>query len=112
MGSWTKQARAPKRTRSRNSACFRPDPDLAAQLSDIIDDGDPAGHTPPAPAGAVPRSRLPPRTAASAQLSGTYAAVTNAESIAFLRPVFLHRAHELGLDDLDAAAPKKAGPGP
>ena len=44
------------------------------------------------------------------QLTGTYASVTNAESIAFLRPIFLHRAHEFGLDDFDAAALKTARP--
>jgi hypothetical protein len=90
-------------------ACFRPDPDLADQLSDIMDD-DPVGMYPTIPAGAVPRSWLRPRTAASAQVTGTYAAVTNAESIAFLRPEFLHRAHQLGLDDLDAAVLKDARP--
>lgn len=90
-------------------ACFRPDPDLAAQLSDIIDD-EPTGEHPTSPAGAVPRSWLHPRTAASAHLAGTYVSVTNAESIAVLRPVFLHRAHELGLDDFDAAALKTPRP--
>jgi len=90
-------------------ASFRPDPDLAAQLTDIIDN-DPAGAHPTRTAGAVPRSWLQPRIAASAQLTGTYAAVTTAESLAFLRPVFLHRAHQLGLDDLDAATLKDARP--
>jgi hypothetical protein len=90
-------------------ACFRPDPDLSAQLTNI-DDDEPNGTHPTSPAGAVPPSWLRPRTAASAQLSGTYVSVTNAESIAFLRPVFLHRAHELGLDDFDAAALKTARP--
>lgn len=88
-------------------ACSRPDPDLAAQLSDIVDD-EPAAPHPSSPPGAVPGSWLPPRTAATAQLTGTYASVTNAESIAVLRPDFLHRAHEFGLDDFDAAALKTA----
>ena len=90
-------------------ACFRPDPALAAQLSDIVDD-EPTGAHPTSPAGAVPPSWLQPRTAASAILTGTYASVTNAESIGFLRPVFLHRAHEFGLVDFDAAALKDAKP--
>ncbi len=98
-------------------ACFRPDPDLAAQLTDIVEydnddnenDGD-AGAYPTIQVGAVPRSWLEPRTAASARLNGTYAAVTNAESVAFLRPVFLTRSYELGLDDLDTAALKNARP--
>jgi hypothetical protein len=88
--------------------CFRADPDLADQLTDIVDDDDHVGRYPTIPAGAVPRSWLQPRTAASAQLTGTYAAITNAESITFLRPQFLQRAHQLGLDDLDAAVLKDA----
>jgi hypothetical protein len=97
-------------------ACFRPDPDLAAQLKDIVDhdDNDPnegdASVFPTAPAGVVPHTWLHPRTAAFVQLDGSYAAVTNAESVASLRPVFLRRAHELGLDDFDTAALKEAQP--
>jgi hypothetical protein len=91
-------------------ACFRADPHLADQLTDIIDDDDHVGTYPTIPAGTVPRSWMQPRTAASAHLTGTYAAITNAESIAFLRPEFLHRAQQLGLDDLDAAVLKDARP--
>ncbi len=90
-------------------ACFRPDPELAAQLTDIVDD-DPSGPHPTSQPGAVPRSWLKPRAAASAELNGAYAAVTNTHSVAHLRPAFLHRAHELGLDDLDAATLKDARP--
>jgi hypothetical protein len=90
-------------------ASFRPDPDLATQLSAIIDD-ELTGEHPTSPAGTVPRSWLHPRTAASAMLTGAYASVTNAESIAVLRPDFLHRAHVLGLNDFDAAALKDARP--
>lgn len=91
-------------------ACFRPDPDLAAQLTDIVDNDRSGVAHPTLPTGQVPRSWLDPRSAASAQLNGSYAQVTNAESIAFLRPLFLNRAHELGLDDLDAAVLKDARP--
>ncbi len=61
-------------------------------------------------AGLVPRSWLHPRAGATARLTGTYAAITHADSIAALRPIFLPRARDLGLEDLDAAALKDARP--
>jgi len=53
---------------------------------------------------------LQPRTAATARLTGTYAAITEAQSVAALRPIFLQQAQQLGLEDLDAAALKDARP--
>lgn len=93
-------------------ACFRPDPELAVQMSNILDndDNDDAGMYPTAPTGTVPHSWLEPRAAASATLTGAYAAITHAESVAALRSVFLHRAQQLGLDDFDTAALKNAQP--
>lgn len=49
---------------------------------------------------------MQPRTAATARLTGTYAAITEAQSVAALRPIFLQQAQQLGLEDLDAAALK------
>lgn len=53
---------------------------------------------------------MQPRTAATARLTGTYAAITEAQSVAALRPIFLQQAQQLGLEDLDAAALKDARP--
>lgn len=90
-------------------ACFRTDPALGAQMADItVNDED--GTFATVAAGLVPRSWLHPRAGATARLTGTYAAITHADSIAALRPIFLPRARDLGLEDLDAAALKDARP--
>ncbi|MEP6651417.1 MAG: hypothetical protein ABJA74_16120 [Lapillicoccus sp.] len=91
-------------------ACFRADTTLADQMTDIVDNDDEDAPHPTIPTGVVPRSWLQPRLATTAQLSGTYTAITDAASVAALRPVFLARAQQLGLDDFDAAALKDARP--
>lgn len=91
-------------------AGFRPDPTLALELDAIEEDGDDAALFPTAPAGEVPYSWLEPRSAASATMTGRFCAVTNAESIAALRPRFVALAHQLKLHDFDAAALKNGQP--
>jgi hypothetical protein len=58
----------------------------------------------------VPRDWLDARAATSAELAGTYCAVTDSRSIAVLHPHFIGVALSLGLLDLDAAALKDARP--
>lgn len=91
-------------------ACFRPDPTLAQELDNIVDDHDDATTYPTAPAGQVPYSWLEPRTATSALLTGSFCSVTAAASIAALRPQFVALAHRLKLHDFDAAALKDGRP--
>lgn len=52
-------------------ADFRPDPTLALELDDIVEDAKDAEGYPTAPAGEVPYSWLEPRSAASATLTGS-----------------------------------------
>lgn len=89
-------------------ASFRPDPFVVEGLDDIVEedqDQDQVLHPSVGP-GRVPYSWLEPRTAATAVLSGTYCAVTDSKTLAFLRPLFIAEAIRLGLNDLDAAALK------
>lgn len=58
----------------------------------------------------VPREWLDARAATSAELTGTYCAVTDSKSIAVLYPHFIGIALKLGLADLNAAALKDARP--
>ncbi|MDO5753809.1 hypothetical protein [Arthrobacter sp.] len=80
-------------------ACFRKDPRLILDLADIAeDDEDKILHPPVAP-GIVLFQWLDGRTAATALMSGTFCAVTAAESIAELYPQFIRAALGLGLAD-------------
>lgn len=87
-------------------AGFRPDPTLALDLDNIVEDQDDATTYPTGRAGEISYSWLEPRSAASATLTGRFCAVTTAESIAALRPRFVALAHRLDLHDFDAAALK------
>ncbi len=91
-------------------AGFRPDPTLALELDDIVEDDEDAAMHPTARAGEISYSWLEPRSAASATLTGRFCAVTAAESIAALRPQFVALAHLLNLHDFDAAALKDGRP--
>lgn len=91
-------------------AGFRPDPRIAAELDEIVEDDE--GHVlhPTLRSGEVPREWLDARTAACAELSGNYCAVTAAATISALYPHFVARALSLGLSDFDAVALKDARP--
>jgi hypothetical protein len=91
-------------------AHFRKDARLSLELDEILeDDEDKVLHPTIAP-GQVPREWLEVRTAASAELSGRYCAVTDSGSVAALYPHFIGLALSLGLADFDAAALKDARP--
>jgi len=87
-------------------ACFRADPSVVDELEEIAeDDGDVILH-PTVEPGLVSRSWLEPRLVGTAVLRGQFCAVTAAESIAALRPIFIGRALAMHLLDFDAAALK------
>ncbi|MEO3935046.1 RES family NAD+ phosphorylase [Micrococcaceae bacterium Sec7.4] len=91
-------------------AHFRKDARLSVELDEIVeDDEDKVLHPTIAP-GQVPREWLEVRTAASAELSGRYCAVTASGSVAALYPHFIGLALSQGLADFDAAALKDARP--
>ena len=91
-------------------AHFRKDARLSVELDEIIeDDEDKVLHPTIAP-GQFPKEWLEVRTAASAELSGRYCAVTASSSVAALYPQFIGLALSLGLADFDAAALKDARP--
>jgi hypothetical protein len=91
-------------------AHFRKDARLSLELDEIVeDDEDKVLHPTTAP-GQVPREWLEVRTAASAELSGLYCAVTDSGSVAALYPHFIGLALSLGLADFDTAALKDARP--
>jgi hypothetical protein len=91
-------------------AGFRLDRRLAMELEEISEDDEDAVLHPTVKPGQVPREWLDARTAASAELTGDYCAVTGSRSIATLYPHFIGVALSLGLADLDAAALKDARP--
>lgn len=91
-------------------AGFRVDHDLVADLEAISEDPHDAIAHPTIPPGEVPLTWLEPRMAASAELNGTFCAVTATESIAALHPHFVALAHSMSLHDFDAAALKDARP--
>lgn len=89
-------------------AGFRPDPVVVSGVADVVEDPEDARDYPTAPAGALPRDWIEPRRAGHATLTGRYAAVTRAGSLAALRSRFLSKARELGLPDVDAGTLKQA----
>ena len=91
-------------------AAFRRDARLATELDEIVEDDEDAVLQPTLVSGQVPREWLDARAATSAELTGTYCAVTDSRSIAVLYPHFIGVALSLGLLDLDAAALKDARP--
>lgn len=91
-------------------AGFRRDARLASELEEIVEDDQDAVLHPTLPPGQVPREWLDARAATSAELTGTYGAVTESKSIAALYPVFIGMALSLGLADLNAASLKDARP--
>ena len=91
-------------------ACFRPDPILADDLDQIIEDPDDRVVYPTPAPGIVPRTWLIPRAAATGTLIGLFCAVTTTVTLSTLRPLFLGQALRLGLPDFDAAALRLARP--
>ena len=91
-------------------ATFRRDARIAMELDEIVEDDQDTVLHPTVPPGQVPREWLDARAATSAELTGTYCAVTDSKSIAVLYPHFIGIALSLGLADLDAAALKDARP--
>lgn len=91
-------------------ADFRPDLELLAELNQIEEDDDSATNYPTQPAGVLPRSWLKPRQAGTAQMTGEFVDVRDAQTIATLRARFGRLAHDLGLADVDAAAIKSSAP--
>ncbi|MFC8041817.1 RES domain-containing protein [Paenarthrobacter sp. NPDC057355] len=91
-------------------AGFRPDPRLASELGEIIEDDEDHVLHPTILPGEEPREWLEPRTAARAELSGNYCAVTTSATVSALYPHFVAKALSLGLTDFDAAALKDARP--
>ncbi|MGY3565089.1 hypothetical protein ACVWWH_000782 [Sinomonas sp. RB5] len=91
-------------------AGFRRNARLTAELDEIAEDDEDAVLHPTVAPGEVPREWLDARTATSAELSGTYCAVTDSRTVAALYPHFIDLALTLGLTDLDATALKDARP--
>ena len=93
-------------------AAFRRDARIAMELDEIVEDDQDRVLHPTVPPGQVPREWLDARAATSAELTGTYCAVTDSKSIAVLYPHFIGIALSLGLANLDAAALKDAPTAP
>lgn len=100
-------------------ACFvevlayaRPDLDAGggSLLGGIAEDDEDADEYPTPVAGSLPREWIGARMVGTADLSGPYADVRAADTIAALRPGFLRLALTLGYPDFDAAALKSAHP--
>lgn len=91
-------------------ACFRADPRLVLDLAEIVEEDEDKVLRPSLAPGIVPLEWLDGRTAATAQLSGTFCGVTTTESIAALYPQFIGMALGMRLRDFDAAALKDAKP--
>ncbi len=100
-------------------ACFvevlayaRPDVEPAGHdlLAGIDEDPQDAVEYPVQATGSVPREWISGRMVAMANLTGPYADVRAAATIAALRPPFLRLALELRYPDFDAAALKSANP--
>lgn len=91
-------------------AGFRPDPRLAAELDEVIEDEEDEVLYPSIRPGEVPREWLDARAAARAELSGNYCAVTASATVSALYPHFVAKALSLGLTDFDASALKDARP--
>jgi hypothetical protein len=85
-------------------ARLRPDPAVIAGLQAI------EGPEPMDPVGVVPRSWLPERSIGAASVSGEFATVGHARSLAWLRTRFAAEVVEAGLADLDAAAVRLSVP--
>jgi len=91
-------------------AVFRADPHLGEDLGAIVEDPDDAERYPSLGPGTVPAAWLAARQAAAATLSGVYCAITDKETLATLRPLFVASALRYGLADLDAGALRLAAP--
>lgn len=87
-------------------ADFRPDPQVAHALDDIVEEPDDAAMHPTVAAGELHPSWLEARAAGSGVLSGRFCAVTASDTLATLHPQFVGLALALGLKDFDAAALK------
>jgi hypothetical protein len=93
-------------------AYARPDVDARGDdlLAGVIEDPKDADEHPVPVAGSIPRDWIGGRMAATAHLTGPYADVRVADTIAALRPSFLRLALQMGYADFDAAALKSANP--
>ncbi|MCP1415427.1 RES family NAD+ phosphorylase [Paenarthrobacter sp. A20] len=91
-------------------AGLRPDPRIAAELGNILEDDEDQVLYPTIRPGEVPREWLDARAAARAELRGNYCAVSASSTVSVLYPNFIAKALSLGLTDFDAAALKDARP--
>jgi hypothetical protein len=87
-------------------ADFRPDPLVVVGLAGIVDDDPDGASVPTVAAGTVDRSWLEPRVAACGRLTGWFADITSAGSLAALHPLLVGQALQLGFQDFDAATLK------
>ncbi|GHD45999.1 RES domain-containing protein [Mycetocola manganoxydans] len=91
-------------------AKFRPNTEVDAEMEAIESDEVDDIAFPALPAGAVSLDWVENRLIGSADLLGSYVAVTAAETIASLRGMWLKTAQEQGFVDFDAAALKESAP--
>lgn len=91
-------------------ADFRPDQQLAAEMTDIDVVDDDEAMYPTVPAGRIDPTWLKPRVSGSAKLTGDFCWVTTAQTLAALHPHFVAAALQAGLRDFDAAALKDSRP--
>ncbi|WP_341395914.1 RES domain-containing protein [Arthrobacter sp. G119Y2] len=90
-------------------APHRPDPYLAAEIDDIVEDDADAEQFPSARPGELDIDQwLVNRVAGTARLTGRYIDITAAETVAALHPLFKGKALAYNLKDFDAAALKNA----
>ncbi len=86
-------------------ARFRPDLAVVAELAAIEgDDGDPVA------AGIVPAEWFTRRVLGTAALAGVYVSIGAVQSLATLRTELAARAIHYGIDDIDTAGLRRAGP--
>ncbi len=83
-------------------APFRPDPDLAAEMAEIVTDED--DPFPTCEPGKLPYTWCEPRLRCSGKLSGDFAVPGHHKTLSSLRSRFLGLAKTHGCDDLDAGA--------
>lgn len=85
-------------------ARFRPDPAVVAELAAIDGEDDTS------PAGSVERAWLARRLMGNARVGGRFADVGHSESLAHLNRTLCDVTSALGLEELDAAAVRRAEP--
>ena len=91
-------------------ARFRPDLELAAELSLIASDAEDERHAGSLPPGAVPREWLDARAVGSATHDGAFVDAGHSASLAHLRANLAARVLHYGFDDLDAGELRRRAP--